>query len=553
MTPNPTATPAGDSSPDPGGIAERPVSGLTWWSAGLIALGFAPFLLEFFANIWRLPHYQFFPGALVGAGFLAWSRLREVPRPLVEGQPQVTIPVLLFSFAILSLALLLWSPWLGAIAAVACLIGVIWWLGGWALMKRMIPALILILIIIPPPLGLDGKLTLFLRGIATTASSRLLDLLRVIHSVSGNVIELPKHKLLVEEACSGINSVLFVSAFTLFFLLWRRRSFWCYLICLPAAIGFVVMGNVVRITLGAWTRFHNGIDLLTGWKHETIGLILVAIYLGLVMSLEHFLYWPQTVKTKRWSQRKADKPVAVRPASTEVRRRIPPAWGRVAGILFGIMGLAGAVRCYAYHQELHDGTMIAAKSALREGATFDLPDRIGPWKRLTSGEPALRKIETLGLSSMLWTFVSPSNTVAVVAFDYPIWGYHDVTLCYTGNGWDITRRERIAKDDNTPPWLEMEMRKDAEGRGALWVGTINERGQWMEVAQVNRSLLDRLKTLGTIGGSEETSYRVQLLITSASPLAAGERESANRLFQESKALLVQQLFGQLNARKNARP
>ncbi|MEI6073060.1 MAG: archaeosortase/exosortase family protein [Verrucomicrobiae bacterium] len=96
-------------------------------------------------------------------------------------------------------------------------------------------------------------------------------------------------KLLVEEACSGINSILFITAVAIFYLLWRRRSFWCYLICLPAAIGFVLMGNVVRITLCTWLQFHNGRDLLSGWKRETLGLILAAIYIALVMSLEHLL------------------------------------------------------------------------------------------------------------------------------------------------------------------------------------------------------------------------------------------------------------------------
>ncbi|MEI6072147.1 MAG: exosortase U [Verrucomicrobiae bacterium] len=551
MTQSPEATPAGEFFPDPPVVgAAGPLSGLTWWSAGLIAFGFAPVLIEFFSNICRLSHYEFFPSALAAGGLLAWSRLKEVPRPLNAGQPWVTLPILLFSFAVLALAILLWSPWLGTIAALVCLAGVIWWLGGWELLKRMIPALIMIMVIIPPPFGLDNTLTFFLRGIATTASSRVLDLLGVVHCVSGNVIELPRKKLLVEEACSGINSVLFITAVMIFYLLWRRRSFWCYLICLPAAIGFVLMGNVVRITLCTWLQFHNGMDLLSGWKHETLGLILAAIYIGLVMSLEHLLR-PRAVGEK--DPGKENPPAGTPSVSPAARRRISPAWGWVAGILFGIMGLAGAARCYAYHQDKKSIFRASGPSALRQGATFDLPKQIGTWTRATSGEPTLKKLETIGLSSMLWQFTSPSQTKVAVAFDYPIWGYHDVTACYIGNGWDISRRERIAKDDKSPPWLEMNMRKDTEGHGALWVATINERGQWMEVAQVKRSFRDRLKSLGTIGGSEETSYRVQLLAISAIPLTADERESCTRLFLESRSLLARQLLGQIPAQTKAAP
>ena len=38
-----------------------------------VALGFAPLLTVFLINLWGRPHYQFFPLALAGAGFLAWN------------------------------------------------------------------------------------------------------------------------------------------------------------------------------------------------------------------------------------------------------------------------------------------------------------------------------------------------------------------------------------------------------------------------------------------------------------------------------------------------
>jgi exosortase len=552
MIPNSTAPLPEESLPaEPGASQAGSASGLSRWTLGLIAFGFAPPFIEFLANIWNLPPYQFFPGALVGAGILARDRIKEVPRPLNPGLPWVTIPVILISFLALAVAVLLWSPWLGTVSAVICLIAMLWWGGGWPLLRNMIPAIIMIATIIPPPFGLDNELTLHLRSIATAASSRFLDFLHVVHCVSGNVIELPRQKLLVEEACSGINSVLFTSAFAIFYLLWRRRSFWCYLICLPAAIGFVVMGNVVRITLGAWSQYRLQIDLLSGWKHETIGLILVAIYIVLVMSLEHLLYWPKFVKEDLRGfagsyLKEADEPAPVR--LPQVSRRISPTWGLVAGILFSILGLAGIASCYSFHRASEG---LAAKSALSQGAKFDLPEQIGVWKQLTTGGPALKKIETLGLSSMIWTFVSPSKTIASVAFDYPIWGYHDVTLCYTTNGWDIFKRERMEKDANTPPWLEMEMRHHAEGYGNLWVSNINEHGQWMEVAQVKRSFLDRVsRTVSGLGGAEETSYRVQVLVTTPLPISTQNREEVAQLFQQARTLLVRQLLGQIDTKKS---
>src|SRR5204862_2406378 len=113
-----------------------------------------------------------------------------------------------------------WSPWLGSLAAMIGLVGVIWLLGGQKLLRCMSPALLLVLTIIPPPLALDTRFAEQLRVLAVNWSSHLLDLLGVTHSQSGNIIELPGQKLLVEEACSRINSVLVTMAGCLFYMLW---------------------------------------------------------------------------------------------------------------------------------------------------------------------------------------------------------------------------------------------------------------------------------------------------------------------------------------------
>ena len=55
----------------------------------LFALGYTPLLTLFFINLWGRPHYQFFPLALIGAAFLAWTRLKEVPRPFVPDRKSV--------------------------------------------------------------------------------------------------------------------------------------------------------------------------------------------------------------------------------------------------------------------------------------------------------------------------------------------------------------------------------------------------------------------------------------------------------------------------------
>src|SRR5947207_3169236 len=90
--------------------------------AVLFGVGFIPLLWVFFLNLWARPHYQFFPLAFGGAGFLAWSRLKEVARPFEPGSRVTGTLWWAFSFLLLCGATVLWSPWLASVAALAGLI-----------------------------------------------------------------------------------------------------------------------------------------------------------------------------------------------------------------------------------------------------------------------------------------------------------------------------------------------------------------------------------------------------------------------------------------------
>jgi len=500
------------------------------WSLGLLGFGFLPLLVLFFLHLWKLPEYQFFPQALAGAGFLAWDRLREVPRPMVGGHPALSAALLLVSFAVLALAVFIWSPWLAIVAAMPAGIAVVWRVGGAPLLQKMGPSLVMVLTIIPPPIGLDVRLGLFLREAATTLSSRTLDLLGVVHCVTGNVIELPGQRLLVEEACSGINSVLFVTAFSLFYLFWRRRSFWCFLVCLPAALAFVVMGNVARISLGAWLRYYYRVDILNGWQHETESIVLVAVYVLLVVSLEALFPRGKCVAPKSHPPRR----------ETSTSRVIFPPWFHTVCCLFAVLGLLSTIIAWNKSKATVE-PLRAANSTLTSEAAFSLPDRIGDWSRSESGPPKVSKIETLGLSSAIWNYQRPGMQ-AVIAFDYPIWSYHDVAECYSRNGWIIQKKDIVVPKNGSPPRFQLTMKKDPGIQGTLWFSTINEKGEWVDQATVKHDFISRL---GLPESQQETTYRVQLLLVGDKPPDAASFEAANYLFEEASAILSREMLQQV--------
>lgn len=536
--------------PQAAGVAPIPsveeVTSLSKPQMILLGLGFVPLLAAFFLNLWAKPHYQFFPLALAGAGFLAWTRLKPAARPFAPGDPILILLLMGLSCLILTVATVLWSPWLASLAALFCCLGLAWWMGGWKLLRCLLPAFILVLTVIPPPLGWDTRLTMHLRGLAVRWSSRMLDTLGVIHALSGNIIELPRQKLLVEEACSGINSVLFTAAAALFYTLWRRRSLPRILITVGSTLLLVLMGNVLRITLGAWLRYSHGMDILSGWRHETVGLALFSLYLLSIVSMDcwlSFLTSPVPKSSKLAPQ--AAIMAAPIPSAIEVVQapvRLAPSWAWVAAGVFAVLGLAQLGRGWLDYQQQKAKRVIPA-SALRAGATFSMPEKVAEWQRLNSEVPALHKIETAGVFSQVWHY-RRGDTVASVALDYPFRGYHDVTWCYENAGWKVAQRSLVGSGglSNSPAWMEVRMEKDLITRAGLWLATVDEQGRWQEKPLAERSYLERWNISGR---SEPTTYRVQVLVTGYTPLPPAEWEAARRLFEEARQLLAQQLFAQM--------
>ena len=67
-----------------------------------------------------------------------------------------------------------------------------------------LPAWLLLLLVVPPPLKIDYRLITWLQSFTSDSSSLVLEALGVNHMMQGNLLELPGRLLMVEQACSGI-------------------------------------------------------------------------------------------------------------------------------------------------------------------------------------------------------------------------------------------------------------------------------------------------------------------------------------------------------------
>ncbi len=514
-----------------------------WQILMLAALGFAPMVGLFFVMSWGRPSYQFFPMAIIAAAMLAWRALETPITTEASGSLKVSRWLGLTTMALFLAACFLWSPWLGYAAFLAGVVAAVWSLGGLALLKRLGPAIIMLLTILPPPLNGDQTLTVWLRHIAVSTSSALLDWLQVIHAQDGNTLLLPGKTLLVEEACSGINSFILCNAFCLFWGLWQNRPLLWWLLAMLATSCFVVLGNILRITIGAAAYYYRHVDLLSGWKHETLGLVLLLGYAGLILSWDQLLVF-LTDSGQRSDQVPPDKAAAAPPevapeaAPADAATPLTPVLGfKFLGLALAVVGLGS----FAIHGVMAGRHGVAALPSLKtvRQLDFSMPATFAGWQRNNADTGDAAWVQTLGVRSSDWSF-RHDNISATVAVDYPLDGFHNVKNCYTGNGWQVLGETELLNpaDKTDLHAIRLDLQKSIQYALVLH-SVVDAHGNWLS-APLNVS-----SRFSETLGPPQTGYRVQLIVTGYAPPSAKTQADCIEFFLQARKFLVQQLLEQL--------
>lgn len=503
----------------------------------LAAVGLAPLLGIFMVGLWNRPTYQFFPLALFAAGMLAWRALNQMSPPLASGPLGLTRLLILIAGSVYLAANILWSPWLCYVSFILGLLAVLWSLGGQPLLRVLAPACLMLLAILPFPGNLDQNLTLGLRSLAVSHSSALLDFLHVNHVQDGNTLLLPGKSLLVEEACSGVNSFFLCNAFCLFWVLWQRRSLAWLLLAWPAVSLFVILGNVLRITVGAAAFYYWQMNLLSGWPHETFGLVLVLAYTGLILSLDQFMvFLTQSVRHVAPAKEKTTwlAPAALLPV---------PRSGSILGFkLAGPILAAVGLGVLAVHLHSSRGPALGSFARLnRQELKLSLPTSLAGWQRINSDAGDKSLVATLGVHSLIWRFQREGMESVVVAVDYPLDGFHNVKICYSGNGWQILAEDEllIPQSRESLNAFKLTMEKSIK-RAVVYHSVVDGTGRWLSAPKLLQSRLS-----STMVSSIETGYRIQLITGGYKAVPATDSAALEGLFFQARQTLVQQLVNQL--------
>ena len=242
----------------------------------LLLASFWPILVSIYGS-WFDERSYMEHGILVvpAAAYMAWAKRDKLAK----------VPIRPSRWAV---GLLLWGAlqallgevgqwvWVSRMAFLISLVGCIGLVYGFQMVKELTYPLCTLILMIAPPNFVFERLTLGLQLLASRLGAAALEALGYSVLREGNILEMVGIKLSVEEACSGIRSlvaIIFMCVlYNYFFVEKKSMRVWILLFAIPIAI----LGNAVRIVATGIAGQYNH-AWVSGATHEAFGYVSVVV------------------------------------------------------------------------------------------------------------------------------------------------------------------------------------------------------------------------------------------------------------------------------------
>jgi EpsI family protein len=304
-------------------------------------------------------------------------------------------------------------------------------LGGRAALRAVRFPLLFLLFCLPYPAWLIDMLTSPLKSWVSVAAEAVLYAAGYPVARSGVMLGLGHYRLLVADACSGLHSIVFLSALGLLYLHLsgpRRLVHWLAVVSLLVPIA--VLANFVRVILLLLLTYHFGNAVGQSFWHDFAGTVLFVSAFAMLVAVDFA------------ATRLAGLPAARRPPGPVPAGARPVKSGRFLALTASLvlaMGLAALLKPTA--------ELAVTREAVHLGEL--VPERFGDWQRDDQVALALVAPEQRGNLDRLYNqtlervYVNAAGQRVMLSIAY---GSHQLgnalqahrpEFCYTAQGFEL--------------------------------------------------------------------------------------------------------------------
>lgn len=245
--------------------------------AGAVVVLYLPVIINLIDQWWVDPNYSHGFVVPLFSAYLLWERRRE----LAEIQPRPTswgLAIVLGSLVMLFLGSLAAELTLPRVSLIGIIVGLLLFLQGWPLLKKVAFPLGVLLLMIPIPGVVYYQLVFPLQIIATKLAAGTLQALHLMPVLrEGNILVLPSGRLEVAEACSGIRSLMSLLTIAVIYGHLAEKKQWIRVVLCLLIVPIAVLSNSVRVISAAIGAEYLGGAIVEGASHFLSGIVLFLI------------------------------------------------------------------------------------------------------------------------------------------------------------------------------------------------------------------------------------------------------------------------------------
>jgi exosortase len=538
-------------------------------------LAHATMLWLHFTRMWSAEHFQYFPVALIAAGYLATQQRHQLGlldkkfkstnslnKSKSTGNPWVTFAALMTVFLFLVIAVVLNLALTGWFAFLLFLAAIIYAGHSWLGLRIMLPVFILLLVIKPLPGFTEQSVTIGMQKIASNLASQMLDLMGIVHSKQGIVIHLATKSFMAEEACSGIRSLFSSITAIVFWGFMFRYPLIRHLLNVAQTIAWVLVWNAIRIAIVVAIEDRAHFSLASGLAHDALGLLIFFVIFGMVLSTDQLLGSAMDrVSLDDADERdESNESGAIEPqfALTEfLKWPYSKSYAIALSVCFCVLAFV-SFRLLFLIPDYKDSF---AAGELSPPTETDLSSEIRGWKT-QSFEHIHREQDYLqGRDSYVWRLMRSESEV-LLSIDGTFAEFHDLAWCYSSLGWncDSDRNYTSIQDvangviDPTGEYSIIRLSKLTGETGIVLFTSLDQNGQIVVpppmlgretgvfVWQSFNNALRYVFGLNAEEGLRATTFvppvsNIQLVYYPASQVSDSELQEITELFLDAREIL----------------
>jgi len=268
-----------------------------------ILLAYVPTFGRLIQGPWQTEQEGHGPLIIAASLWLVWASRERLAKAEIIPAPVAGWASLVVGLAMLFLARTQDLISVEVLSELPVIAGCVLMLAGWNVLKILAFPIAFLFFSVPAPGWIVDGATVPLKVWISDWVTRALYAAGYPIAQDGVVIMISSYQLLVKDACSGMNSIISLSAIGMFYVYaFRWQSKLRSLILLAAIVPITIVANFLRVLALVLIAYYGGINLVDGILHDLTGMALFVFAIVLLFALDGLLGLGGAVARAGWSR-----------------------------------------------------------------------------------------------------------------------------------------------------------------------------------------------------------------------------------------------------------